>query len=74
MQGRPRANGALSVQRRPDRRLHGTLGDRLCRPADRRPERRGYREHYQKPRGGVLRQAQLPVSVCGVDFARRDSQ
>jgi len=43
---RSRAHRVLPVQRRPGGRGHGTGGDRLRGPADRRPERGGRREHH----------------------------
>lgn len=69
-----RARRVLPVQRRPRGRRHGARGHGLRGPADRRPERGSPGERHQEPRGGVLRQVQLPVSVRGVDVARRDRQ
>lgn len=69
-----RAHRVLSVQRRPRGRHDGTVGHRLRGPADRRPQRGGRRKHHQEPRGGIFRQTQLPVSVRGVDVARRNRQ
>lgn len=74
MPGRARAHRALQVQRRPAGRRHDARGHRLRGPADGRAQRGGHGEHHPEPRGGVLRQAQLPVPVRGVDVARRDRQ